>query len=348
MRVLQQMSNPVHFGVITCTCVDSGRTWLVTGTQGGILTLWDLRFGLRLRSWRVGTSSGSQTSMCIHQCVIHPTAGKRTLVVVSITPRPLSSQPSSVDNAKALIEVWDISKPALVESFATREVSDPHHGLPSLTPTFTPELETSVQPEMTTPAEAIVAFVRARKPGRGGRTSSPPESSRVDTQDNSSADAETRTLRGAAIEDVDGVFMHDPDGESQSRASARRARDIRALIGGVNFGTPGNRINRLFTGDAYGDVDPRPAEEKTGYIITGSADRRITYWDLSGKIERSVVLSGLEPGTEQPVFRQVNILTLVKYSTYATLQNRTRFDRYRHLAHGKQLAWLWPSSRSTD
>jgi len=42
---------------------------------------------------------------------------------------------------------------------------------------------------------------------------------------------------------------------------------------------------------------------KTGYIITGSADRRITYWDLSGKIERSVVLSGLEPGTEQPVFR---------------------------------------------
>ncbi|KAF9516566.1 hypothetical protein BS47DRAFT_1371689 [Hydnum rufescens UP504] len=303
MRVLQQMSNPVHFGVITCTCVDSGRTWLVTGTQGGILTLWDLRFGLRLRSWRVGTSSGSQTPMSIHQCVIHPTAGKRTLVVVAISPRSLSSQPSSVDNAKALIEVWDISKPVLVESFATREVSDPHHGLPSLAPTLT-ELETSVQPEMTTPADAIAAFVRARKPGRGGRTPSPPESSRVDTQDNSEADAETRTLRGTAIEDVD-------------------ARDIRALIGGVNFGTPGNRINRLFTGDAYGDVDPRPTEEKTGYIITGSADRRITYWDLSGKIERSVVLSGLEPGTEQPVFRQVNILTLVKYSTYAAAQNRT-------------------------
>ena len=316
MRILQQMSNPVHFGVITCACVDSGRTWLVTGTQGGILTLWDLRFGLRMRSWRVGASSGPQNPVSIHQCVIHPTAGKRTLVVVAITPRSLSSQPST-DNTKVLVEVWDISKLVLVESFATREVSDPRSSLPGSTPTVVDESETSVQAEATTPADAIAAFVRARKPGRGGGTPSP-ESARLDNQDDSEADAETRTLRGTMIEDVDGVFMHDPDGESQSRASARQARDIRTVIGGVNFGTPGNRINRLFSGDVYGDLDPRLPEEKSGYLITGSADRRITYWDLSGKIERSFVLSGLDAGTEQPVFRQVTACVLSRYSTDAT------------------------------
>ena len=46
------LRNPPRHGAPTCFCVDRAGQWLLLGTAGGALDLWDLRFKLRLRSWR--------------------------------------------------------------------------------------------------------------------------------------------------------------------------------------------------------------------------------------------------------------------------------------------------------
>lgn len=140
------MTSPIAHGVITTSCMDRGHTWFITGTQSGMMTLWDLRFGLKMRSWRVGAGSGVSATLgsssagigttAIHRVVLHPTSNKRTRVMVAIAPtsvEPSSSStsaspshsPSSplLDSAAAqtIIEVWDIARVVLVESFVVDE-----------------------------------------------------------------------------------------------------------------------------------------------------------------------------------------------------------------------------------
>jgi phosphoinositide-3-kinase regulatory subunit 4 len=51
MTELYVLQNPLNHGTPTCFCVDRRAHWLLLGTAHGVLDLWDLRFGLRLRSW---------------------------------------------------------------------------------------------------------------------------------------------------------------------------------------------------------------------------------------------------------------------------------------------------------
>ncbi|KAG1758969.1 hypothetical protein EDD22DRAFT_908144 [Suillus occidentalis] len=44
------IQNPRHFGPITCMCLDRKRTWIPVVTSMGVLSLWDRRFGLLLKS----------------------------------------------------------------------------------------------------------------------------------------------------------------------------------------------------------------------------------------------------------------------------------------------------------
>ncbi|KAF8065194.1 hypothetical protein FPV67DRAFT_1501752 [Lyophyllum atratum] len=152
MRVLQTMENPRHFGPITCLCIDRKRSWIVVGTSTGVLTLWDRRFGLLLRSWHVGVASTGR-SVRIHQCVVHPSKGKGKWVMVSME----SSRRSTDRSYTNLVEVWDIEKAVLMETFVTRmgssadTVPEPH------------EL-TGVDAD-SNPAAAIAALVRSRQNG---------------------------------------------------------------------------------------------------------------------------------------------------------------------------------------
>ncbi|KAG6826329.1 hypothetical protein H0H92_000291 [Tricholoma furcatifolium] len=152
MSVLQTMENPRHFGPITCICIDRKRSWLVVGTSTGVLTLWDRRFGLLLRSWHVGVASIGR-SVRIHQCVVHPSRGKGKWVMVSME----SSRRSTDKTYTNLVEVWDVEKAVLMETFMTRTgssadaVPDPH------------EL-TGVDAD-TSPAAAIASLVRSRQNG---------------------------------------------------------------------------------------------------------------------------------------------------------------------------------------
>ncbi|KAF9023922.1 ARM repeat-containing protein [Hymenopellis radicata] len=140
MRVLQQMQNPRHHGPITSMCIDRKRSWIVVGTSTGVLTLWDRRFGLLLKSWHVGVASVGR-SVRIHQW-----KGKYVMVAVEASKWGDRSSTN-------LVEVWDIEGSTLVETFVTRVA-----GAASDPPPEPQEL-TGVDANNTA-SEAIAALVR--------------------------------------------------------------------------------------------------------------------------------------------------------------------------------------------
>ena len=151
MRVLQRLENPRHFGSITCMCMDRKRTWILVGTSSGVLSLWDKRFGLLLKSWQVGRSGAGRTAR-VHQCAVHPTKGKGRWVMVAVeTWKGAEPAPST------LLEVWDIEKTVLVESFVTRTAAG-SEAVPE------PEEQAGVEAEQSA-AGAIAALVNSRYPG---------------------------------------------------------------------------------------------------------------------------------------------------------------------------------------
>jgi len=183
MRVLETMENPRHYGAITCLCIDRKRAWLVAGTATGVLTLWDLRFGMLLKSWKVGGSSiDAAKSSRIHQIVLHPTTqGKGRWVVVAFeTAKPTTGE-IDISSPTTLIEVWDIEKTSLMETYATREIvaGNGDGGPPQ-------PAEVTGEPTEVNPATAIAALVRSRqqsrtpldrlskRPGQSGSPGDPP------------------------------------------------------------------------------------------------------------------------------------------------------------------------------
>jgi hypothetical protein len=260
---------------------------------------------------------------------LYPTSNKRTRIIVAIAPTPLrppSSSPTSPSEptaAQTIIEVWDIARVTLVESF----VIDESGGKDIVSATgdgFTADqlrLASAVSNEGTSAADAIAAFVRARKAAQKAAHSPAPPSGdsggpnpTIVEQDTS----DTRTIRWndeREDDDADSGILHDPDFEPPEIVAARSARDTRALLAGVNFGFIASSAPFFSSvtgagGGGDGGFSPSTtmmmSEERRGFMLTGSVDRKITFWDLSGNRERSAVLSGLDASAEKPNFRWVD------------------------------------------
>ena len=99
MTELYTLQNPVHHGVPTCFCVDKLHGWLLLGTSHGVLSLWDLRFRLRLKA--LALEGGTP----IHRLIVHPFRSRFRRVVVA----------GGTGNAE--ITVWDIEKSECREVF---------------------------------------------------------------------------------------------------------------------------------------------------------------------------------------------------------------------------------------
>lgn len=113
MRHVQTLQSPVYLGPLTCLCVGPQKIWSVAGTTRGYLTLWDLRFGLLLRSWKVADGP-------IQQLSLHPTQGKGRWIIVSaqfIFDEQKHKQPTPI------LQVWDLDNNKLVESFIVSNTS---------------------------------------------------------------------------------------------------------------------------------------------------------------------------------------------------------------------------------
>ncbi|KAH8119146.1 hypothetical protein DFH11DRAFT_1838620 [Phellopilus nigrolimitatus] len=147
MRVLLSMDNPRHLGPIVSFCVDRKRTWLVSATFSGNLSLWDLRFGLLLRTWNVGETSSNH---CVR-------LRRGRWIMVALDGASLLQD----ETRTVLIEVWDVEKVALVERFISRDSSAMTTSVPD-TVTTKPDAWTPAEPS---PAAAISALVRARQQG---------------------------------------------------------------------------------------------------------------------------------------------------------------------------------------
>ncbi|CAK5279344.1 unnamed protein product [Mycena citricolor] len=147
MRVLQTMENPRPYGPITCICMDRKRCWIVVGTSTGVLTLWDRRFGLLMKSWHVGVASTGRF-VRIHQCVVHPSKGRGKWVMVAV-------EASRRGKSTNLVEVWDVEKAALVETFVCRSPGETE-------PLHEPHELTGVDADSNA-ASAIAALVHSRQ-----------------------------------------------------------------------------------------------------------------------------------------------------------------------------------------
>ncbi|KAF9045254.1 hypothetical protein BJ165DRAFT_1476337 [Panaeolus papilionaceus] len=150
MNILQTMENPRHYGPITALCIDKKRVWIIVGTSTGVLTLWDKRFGLLIKSWRAGVGSTGK-SVRINQIAIHPSKGRNKDIIVALEASKKTTDRSST----TLLEVWDIEKSTLVESFTTRTGS-PADPIPDTLDVIGADAE-------TTPAAAIAALVKSRQ-----------------------------------------------------------------------------------------------------------------------------------------------------------------------------------------
>jgi phosphoinositide-3-kinase regulatory subunit 4 len=153
MRVLLTMEHPSHSGPITTMCLDRKRAWVVTGTASGALTLWDIRFGLMIKTWKTVSAMTGESSR-IYQCAIHPCRGRGRWIIVTVETR-WSTSPNV---PSILLEVWDIETTKLVETYGTRVISK------TSATHEEPQDHSGSMPESTA-AAAIAALVRARQHG---------------------------------------------------------------------------------------------------------------------------------------------------------------------------------------
>ncbi|CBQ70440.1 related to VPS15-ser/thr protein kinase [Sporisorium reilianum SRZ2] len=117
MQVLQTLRNPVEFGPITCLCVDRKKTWLLVGTLSGVVCLWDLRFGLRLRAWRVGPEQAGLLYR-VNRIAVHPSKGRGRWVLVAFEK---VGEGDGVEQPEVLVETWDVDRGMRVETFEAQQ-----------------------------------------------------------------------------------------------------------------------------------------------------------------------------------------------------------------------------------
>ncbi|KAH9942062.1 hypothetical protein B0H21DRAFT_529305 [Amylocystis lapponica] len=261
MQRLQKMENPRHYGPITCICLDRKHAWVVCGTSTGVLSLWDIRFGILIKSWKVGVASKGKPAR-VYQCMVHPSKGKGRWIIVALETAKTTSE-----GPHMLLEVWDIERTVLVETFNMRAVSDASRE-------FEGPKEVGADDAETSPAAAIAALVRSRQESGGAH------------------DSFARRARSSAY------------GSSREDSAQAPSPDIRAIIAGTEFGGH-HVVHRSAMADQQSMVKTSRLASGRGFLLCGSEDRKIRYLDLS-RAERSAVLSGGEMETDRPTYSFVH------------------------------------------
>ncbi|KAF8607280.1 ARM repeat-containing protein, partial [Ceratobasidium sp. AG-I] len=297
MRVLRTFENPRHFGPITAACLDKDQSWLVIGTTTGVLTLWDLRFGLLLRSWSTASSSPSHSSTSnvngnrsVHQIAVYPGKTRERHVVVAVETTSPNASRSAQERAKGSItlEIWDIENARLEEVFITAEgaletgnstpstiASDTDSSSPpNPNPNPTADIEKEGRVVSGNAAACIAELVRSRR---------------------AKDKAQEEAFRSADI-------VVDPDAPVHTWMRP----DVRALLAlsGSSSLAQAQAQSHGSIGGKQELVDSTGGGRKGrgGMLLVGTESRRIQVWDL-GNAERSVVLSGVDPEQGPPLYQ---------------------------------------------
>ncbi|KAI1294081.1 Serine/threonine-protein kinase [Mortierella claussenii] len=107
MRSAWQLKNNISHGVITAMVIDPLKTWLLIGTNRGVLTLWDLRFKIAIRSW------------------VHPSKSRISRLLIHPEPHPSSRGGKVIiASGKNEISVWDIEHVECREVYGVRNADE--------------------------------------------------------------------------------------------------------------------------------------------------------------------------------------------------------------------------------
>ncbi|CAO3616553.1 unnamed protein product [Cunninghamella echinulata] len=110
MNIFTTLHNPKSYGVITSMVTDRLHTWLLVGTTRGILTLYDLRFQIPLRSW------------------LHPTKSRISAMMLNHDPHAESRQ-VIIASGKNELSVWDIVNLKCLEVYAIKSSDEKTTGV---------------------------------------------------------------------------------------------------------------------------------------------------------------------------------------------------------------------------
>lgn len=267
MRTLSTFNNPAPFGPITTLCIDRKQIWMVVGTAAGVLCLWDLRFGLLLRSWTVGTRR-------VLKVEVNPFKGKGRWITVIIESGEEVEEAAGGRKLGALVaEVWDIDRGSKVEEFRVVGSNADNHSnsASSFKNTASESLSTSMQEATIDPAKAIEALLSAH-----------------------SLEAKSKTRVAMILGD-------------KLPSTTNNRPGVRAFLSGTDYSvslgdqqrstgtTTGHLSVELGAGKSSGSSSGK------GYLITAGEDRKIRFWDV-GKVDDSKVFSGADPEEDLPVY----------------------------------------------
>lgn len=101
MDIVWKLQNAKSHGIITAMTIDRLNNWLLVGTMRGILTMYDLRFQIPLRSWLHPSKSRISSLMLNHE-----SRGESTQVIIAAGRNEIS--------------VWDIVNLQCLEVFAVK------------------------------------------------------------------------------------------------------------------------------------------------------------------------------------------------------------------------------------
>lgn len=283
MQVLQTLRNPVEYGPITCLCVDRKKAWLLVGTLAGVVCLWDLRFGLRLRAWQVAPTQAGV--LCrVNQIAIHPSKGRGRWVLVAferVGQANLEAGTARVEQPEVMVETWDIDRGMRVETFEARidaEGGETVGRSTKLTPV--PEAgaggDGASDAALTGAAAAIERLLRQTQPPVAGDTDP------FARQPDSAASAASCAVKALYVS---------LDGYSSSTLSATPApSSTRDETGDAQTEDGGGWLD---VGKLTTSEPPAAAGGPGGYMITAGSDARLRFWDL-GRPDKSAVF-GVAP-----------------------------------------------------
>ena len=102
MSVVFDFQSPLHLGAVTCFCLDKKHHWMLVSTTFGVLSLWDLRFRIRVRTWAF------PFGYPIHRLMLAPGRGSRR-----------SKFAIAGGTGPGEVTIWDLEKLQWKEAYRT-------------------------------------------------------------------------------------------------------------------------------------------------------------------------------------------------------------------------------------
>lgn len=270
--MITNYSQPSHLGPISCLCLDRKRAWLLTGTLKGYLTLWDLRFGLLLRTWK----TGSETTGAVHACNVHTTKGKGRWVIVAI------------DGSESF-ETWDIETGQCVERYVPIHTTVSKTVLRDLRRQRAGSTGTVRSHGLSATSEGNAAD--AIESLLAGADETKPTTDRQDHHDLVGPSAQAlHAYQYKADEPAIKAILNGSD-YANSYSGTALAVGILPTLPEVSVGQAE-------------DTRVRPPE--TGWVISAGEDKRIRFWDLA-QIEKSSVVVGGEDVEDKAIYASERI-----------------------------------------